>query len=251
MDVCSVFGSATLGFALTVCLVLVLPALQLRKSLHQPLTPSPPRMARYLRAILRAVIPLLFLAIDVWWSARPLASLGLDFPVSPRGKLGLVVAVVLIAGLSLTAWLQMRRLAGATLAAYRAKLADNDMFPHSTKELVVFVILALVVGIAWEVLYRGFLLLVLTPLVGLTGAICTAALAYGIAHGYKSRWQFLGSIASAFAFTIAYALTHSLWWLMLLHVFMGVFGGSISYWILGKNEFDSARSFAERAVQPR
>lgn len=68
----------------------------------------------------------------------------------------------------------------------------------------------------WEILYRGFILL-LTPNTGLPIAITISALAYGIAHGYRSPKQLIASIVSAFAFTIAYALTHSLWWLIVIH----------------------------------
>jgi len=72
----------------------------------------------------------------------------------------------------------------------------------------------------WEVLYRGFLLLVLTPVIGLPLAIAASALAYGIGHGYENPKQLIGSIISAFFFTIAYAWTQSLWWLILVHVFI-------------------------------
>ena len=66
-------------------------------------------------------------------------------------------------------------------------------------------------------LYRGFLLWWLTPLVGIIGAVVLASLAYGLAHGWKSRWEGLGSIASAFLFTIGFAVTGSLWWLIAIH----------------------------------
>lgn len=60
------------------------------------------------------------------------------------------------------------------------------------------------IGIGWELLYRGFLLLALAPWLGTWGAVVLAAVAYGAAQGYKSPGQ----------------LTGSLWWLMLLHVAM-------------------------------
>jgi len=70
----------------------------------------------------------------------------------------------------------------------------------------------------WEVLYRGFLLQLLPPIIGLPFAIVASALAYGIAHGYKNPKELIASIISAFIFTIAYAWTHSIWWLILIHV---------------------------------
>jgi hypothetical protein len=44
-----------------------------------------------------------------------------------------------------------------------------------------------------------------------------AATAYGGAHGFRDIRQFGGSVVSALAFTMGYALTHSLWWLILIH----------------------------------
>jgi membrane protease YdiL (CAAX protease family) len=49
-------------------------------------------------------------------------------------------------------------------------------------------------GAGWELLYRGFLLLVLTPSIGAWGAVAVSGLSYGAAHGYKNPKQF--SLAS-------------------------------------------------------
>jgi membrane protease YdiL (CAAX protease family) len=56
------------------------------------------------------------------------------------------------------------------------------------------------------------------------GAILVVATAYGLAHGLKSMPVLLGSLASALAFTIGYALTHNLWWLILLHTGLPLIG---------------------------
>lgn len=231
-------------FTLAACLILVLPALQWRKHLRKSAPMEISRGTRYMRTIATVAILLLVLAVDWWWAARPLAALGFDMPVSPRGKIGLVIAVVLIAAVVVGAWLSMRRMTGEKRAMYRTKFESNDLLPRTSAEFWTFMLVALVIGAGWEVLYRGFLLWLLSPLVGVIGAVCIAALAYGMAHGYKSRRQFVGSIVSAFAFTIAFALTHSLWWLMLLHTFVSAFGGLNSYRMFRSRAHDLA--FAER-----
>ncbi|HEY1837613.1 MAG TPA: CPBP family intramembrane glutamic endopeptidase [Rhizomicrobium sp.] len=48
-------------------------------------------------------------------------------------------------------------------------------------------------------------------------------------HGDKTWLRALSSIGTAFAFTIAYALTRSLWWPMLIHSFMGLYGAWSGY----------------------
>jgi len=95
--------------------------------------------------------------------------------------------------------------------------AAAAMMPQTVSERRLAVVAFVVIGVAWEVLYRGYLLWRLTPRLGLIGAIVVAALAYGLAHGVKTARQLGASLAAAFVFTIAYALTKSLWWLMIIH----------------------------------
>ena len=98
------------------------------------------------------------------------------------------------------------------------------MFPETSGEMRLFLLVSLAVGCGWEILYRGFLLLYLQPTTGLGGAVIIAAFAYGAAHGFKSPKQFAASIMSALAFTIGYAVTSNLWWLMLLHTGLMLLG---------------------------
>ena len=82
--------------------------------------------------------------------------------------------------------------------------------PRTGTELWQFMLMTFVLGAGWELLYRGFLLLVLAPMAGIAGAVILSSLAYGLAHGYQGPKQLAASIASAFVFTIGFALTQSL-----------------------------------------
>lgn len=93
----------------------------------------------------------------------------------------------------------------------------DDPFPRTTMERAGYVLFAFAAGSGWEILYRGFLLWFLTPLLGIIAAVGLAALAYGVAHGVKDRRMLMASIASALVFTVAFAMTRELWWLMLIH----------------------------------
>ena len=114
------------------------------------------------------------------------------------------------------------------------QVKGNDLLPESARDIRLFMLFVLMVGFGWEVLYRGFLLLYLPPHIGLPGAVVTAALAYGLAHGIKSRGQVIGSIIAAFAFTIGYVLTQNLWWLIILHVGLPLIGLAAN-WYRQKN----------------
>lgn len=201
---------AGLDVTLLIALVLLVPAWKLWRSLRGRNSPEPGRMVRYQRTIALSGFLFLLLTID-WISAdRPASDLGLAFPPSTFGMVGLGVAVTFI----ITMIVILRTRNGRNDPDAEAAEA---LLPQTPAERRLYVAFALAVGVGWELLYRGFLLWALTPLVGLVGAIIVASLAYGIAHGYKSRRLFIGSLISAFLFVGFYALTSSLWWLMLIH----------------------------------
>lgn len=196
-----------LDYALLAALLVLVPANSLWRSLS-PAKTKLPRMTRYGRTIAIVGVLLVLLAADWSSTGRDLASLGLDLPPSLPGLGGLAAAVVLIAAMIVMVRKGPRRGSEADAAA---------LMPQSSGERTVFILFALMVGIGWELLYRGFLLWALTPWLTLAGAIPVAAVVYGLAHGYQSRRLFVGSLISAFFFVGGYALTNSLWWLMLLH----------------------------------
>jgi hypothetical protein len=61
----------------------------------------------------------------------------------------------------------------------------------------------------WELLYRGYLLWLLPPLMGMPAAVILAAVAYGLGHGASDWRSVAGATVSSFLFTIAYALSGS------------------------------------------
>lgn len=214
-----------LGFA--VFLVLILPAWTLRKSLQK----DPPKRdkAAAQRSNMRLIsILLLILATLMLWSGRPAAALGLVLP--PLGLWCLGISAALFAALAIGNALWERSLKGEKLAQFEARMAQASAhMPATFDELKSFLILTVFLGCGWELLYRGFLMLVLTPLLGVYAAVVLAALAYGVAHGYHSKGQFVGSIVSAFLFTLAYVATGSLWWLMLVHTALPASMGLTAY----------------------
>ncbi len=203
---------------LAAALLLLVPGFNLWRSHRSRRTPPEDRLKRYWRTMGLAGALLLFLAIDWLLAERPLVLLGLAVRPSLAGWIGLAVAFVTLAALGL-------------LARRFRKSADEAtewdalvMLPQNATELRVFVLFAVVIGFAWEVLFRGFLLWFLTPLLGIVGAVLIAATAYGLAHGYKSPRQLIGSLVAALLFTAAYALTGSLWWLVVVHIGLPLLG---------------------------
>jgi membrane protease YdiL (CAAX protease family) len=160
--------------------------------------------------------------------------------VPEGGLVGLGIAVALFVALAIVEAVAKYKRAGRNDAKARQRLEGNELLPRNRQELILFLGFGLLAGCGWELLYRGFLIWFLVPRIGMVGATCVAALAYGAAHGYKTRGQFAGSMISAFAFTIAFVLSGSLWWLMLIHTMVALVGGINSYKLFSKGSGDVA-----------
>jgi membrane protease YdiL (CAAX protease family) len=211
-------------------LLVVLPVRALWRSRRtKTARPSRPRLRVYRDSARDVLVLLAVLAVSCWLQGRPPAALGFDVPLTPAGQWGLGVAILVLASLGIGSRLWEKKLSQAKRDEYDRLVQDNDTLPRTLPELRAFLVLGVVLGAGWEILYRGFLLLVLTPFTGTTGAVALSALAYGAGHGFDSRKQFVGSIVAAFVFTIAYALTHSLWWLIVLHAGVACSGGLSAY----------------------
>jgi len=165
---------------------------------------------RYARTSVEIAALLAALVLVAFLTGMTVEDLGLGWPPPRAGQIGLVIAALILGGLA-AAILLMTPSQSSRERAARAEL------PRGRRDTRLYLLFALAAGLGWELLYRGFLLWWLTPLIGLTGAVAAASVAYGLAHGWKSWGQGLGSIGSAFLFTIGFAVTGSLWWLIAVH----------------------------------
>lgn len=209
--------SLLLDPALAFYLVLILPGMHLWRSLRPADGPKRPRPQRYLATIRQIALLLLALALVCWWGGHSLPELGLGMP-STVGLWALAAALAILLALHYYGSRQMHKMDPAKRAEAIEKIRHEEGMPRTPEELRLFMLLALCIGAGWELLYRGFLVMALTPWIGIWGAAAVAAVAYGAAHGYRNARQFIGSIAMSLLFTVGYVLTQSLWWLMLLHV---------------------------------
>lgn len=206
-----------LDHLLAIALLLGVPARALWRSRATGRQVSP-KTIRYAQTIGLVIGLLSVLALDWVINHRAVALLGIGMPISTAALTGLAAAVAVLTIMALT---MPRR-----PAAQSAELdeAQRNMLPETPVERRLFVIFAVAVGFGWELLYRGFLLFYLLSIIGLIAAIIVSATAYGAAHGFKSWRQFAGSLAASFAFTIGYALTDNLWWLIVLHIGLPLIG---------------------------
>lgn len=203
----------------TLYLLILFPVQRLWHSRH-PAPRKPPRspFQSYWRQARFALGLLAALALVMLLGKHTVHDLGLAFPGSFAALCGMATACGVLLALHLAGRRMERRMTPAQRARQEAQLRGLPFtVPRTSFETAAYLAATVFMTAMWEVLFRGYLLLVLPPLTGLPLAVALAAVAYGAAHGYKNPRQFLGSIAASFAFTIGYALTGNLWWLIVLH----------------------------------
>lgn len=204
---------------LTLYLLVLFPLQRLWRSRHpSPRKPPPAPLQSYWRQGRFVLVLLVALVLVMWLGGRSASDLGLAFPDSPGAVWGLAAACGVLLALHLAGQRMERRMTPAQRAGQHAQLRNLPfVMPRTALDTAAYLAMSIVMTAAWEILFRGYLLLVVPPVTGLPAAIALAGVAYGAAHGYKNPQQFAGSIAASLAFTIGYALTGSLWWLIVLH----------------------------------
>ncbi len=204
-------------------LLVVFPLQNLRHTARpwpRPRPDKPPRppLQSYWRQGRFVLVLMLVLSLVMWTGRHSLDDLGLAFPTSAGAIGGLAVACLVMLAVHVIGTIMERSMTPTKRAEQAAQLRDLPLtMPRTPFEVAAYVVTMVGMTALWEVLFRGYALLILTPYLGLPAAIAVAAISYGAGHGYKNVRQFFGSIAMAFAFTIGYAITGSLWWLIVLH----------------------------------
>lgn len=222
--------------ALAFYLVFILPFRHVWRSIRPDDAPKRPITQRYLISMRDIGLMLLVLLAICRWNGYSAADMGLAAPTA-----GVPLWCLIAAAVAMTALLAGSAIQNARMAPAKAREAlekgRNTGMPGSAAELRLFFPLAVMLGAGWELLYRGFLLLVLTPYIGAWGAVLVSGLAYGAAHGYKNPKQFSLSVASALLFATGYLLSGSLWWLMLIHIVLPL-SGAFSMIQLQRRDFN-------------
>jgi CAAX protease family protein len=166
------------------------------------------------------------LVVFAWSKAgRPFSALGLDVPIGIAGRAGLVIDVVIAAYYLFT--VQFSRRSSVQLAATRERLrrlGHYDMLPQTLREFAIYPIAAVAGSTCEELLYRGFLIGTLTPLMGTAGAVLMSSALFGLGHAYQGRLGILRTTVIGLGLGIAFALTSSLWWLIIAHSVVNLSG---------------------------
>jgi membrane protease YdiL (CAAX protease family) len=168
-------------------------------------------------------------------NARSFGSLWLGAPSGWRAWAGFALPVgygvlVILQGLAIGNNVK-------ALTRLRAKLQPlRALIPHTPGEFQLFVPLAVTAGICEELLFRGYLVWVLTFWIGLIPAAIVSMIAFGLAHGYQGGKFGFRAFAVGVVLGVMALVTRSLLPSMLLHAAIDLGSGWITYAAMSRGE---------------
>jgi membrane protease YdiL (CAAX protease family) len=173
-------------------------------------------------------------ALVLWlWIANGVALSAVGFAVPTGWRLWVPLAlggafVLLQAGSAL----KLSRLS-APSDKLRAQLGDmGRIVPHVAGEMPAFVLMSITAGFCEELLFRGFLIWVLQPFVGLWIAAALALVLFALGHAYQGREGIVRTGLIGLVFTVIVIATQSLWPAIVLHAAVDAMGGLIGWLIV-------------------
>jgi CAAX protease family protein len=118
----------------------------------------------------------------------------------------------------------------------RFRMPDHatKMAPRTGSELGWWVVLSLSAGFCEEFLFRGYLIWVLQPLLGLWGAAACSVVVFGLAHSYQGPKGVLATGVLGALFTLVVLGLGSLWPAIALHALVDVGQGVVAWLVLRK-----------------
>lgn len=195
-----------------------------RKALSRP---KPSVVAQNWSVIVPSLVGSLVLLIGWHWMGRPYAALGLGLPIGKAGLFGLLFDVALL-GLFVYL-LFFRAISPARIAELREPSPGRDTLPETAGALALYSIAGVAAAICEELLFRGFLFWLLTPVIGVWGALLASSALFGLGHAYQGTSGIIRTTFIGLALGTGYALTHSLWWLMVMHVIVNLYTGLFAF----------------------
>jgi membrane protease YdiL (CAAX protease family) len=167
------------------------------------------------------------LVLFAWYSSgRPFSALGLDLPIGIPGRIGFGLDAVLVCYFAYKILLENQY--AERNASMQQRLDALHIMPQTRAEFLFWPVMALVASPFEELLFRGFLIWFFASLVGLWGAVLLSSALFGLAHAYQGWRGILRTGLIGLGFGAAYALTQSLWWLMVAHIVLNLYGGLLA-----------------------
>jgi len=172
------------------------------------------------------------LVLTLWIvRARPWSALWLGSVVPWRLSIGVVAAAIAVAFFLV----QLRKVQKAlvrpkAVASLRKQLEfANDLAPETSSERRGFWLLSITAGVCEEILFRGFLMWLITEWTGLIAAVIISSILFGCLHIYLGAAYVPKVTIVGLMFALVVVASGSLWPAIVIHAAMDLSSGEISF----------------------
>jgi len=221
-------------YAFAALFVLILPAYglweyrQLKRWIAEGL--PEPRLKSY--RLTMSVLWLLTITLMMVWTAtaRPWSVLGLELGV--RWWIGVVIIVVM-GGLTLKenrAILRDPKKAESMRARYEHL---GDLLPSNDQEGTWWVALSMTAGVCEELLFRGFLIALVSSVLNIWWAVGISSVIFGLNHAYQGVGGIMKTAIFGLLMAGMYQLTGSLWTPIVVHALIDLNSGYLGRRLMG------------------
>lgn len=214
-------------FALIAIVFLVVPLLSFRTGRALARDRRASLVPRYWQTIVKALAVAALVLVAWRYAGRPFSALGLDWPIGFRGRIGFAVDALIAAYYTYAMF--VRPIPGDRVALVRERLEKLRIVPETHEEFLVYPLMALVGSTMEELLYRGYLIWLFTPWVSVWGAAILSSLLFGLGHVYQGAPGIVRTGLIGLGFAVGYVVTGSLWWLIVAHILVNLFGGALAW----------------------
>jgi len=170
--------------------------------------------------------------VSLWlYERRPWALLRLSVPGGWRLwiSVALVLAVIVALGATIVRLARLRRRKRVKMRAQAVAHA-----PHTRYELAWWAAVSLSAGFCEELIFRGYLIWVLRPLVGLWGAAAFSLVVFAVAHAYHGVAGALATGVVGGLLTLVVLIFGSLWPAVAIHLLIDLQQGFAAWLVLQK-----------------
>ena len=182
----------------------------------------------------------LTLAIAALWLVykRPLPELGFGLETGTGFWIGLALTVV-GCGVLIVHLMTLLRNPEKLQASAKQFESVKAMFPHTSQEAKEFTALSITAGICEEIIYRGYLMLYITSILGIEAmwpAAILSSIGFGLGHTYQGPMGVLKVCLVGLVFAGLYLLTGSIWLVIILHTVMDLAFGNLGRAVIAAGE---------------
>ena len=169
--------------------------------------------------------------VALWvFEARAWAAVGLAVPHGWR----LWGAAALVAALAITSARRIAKIARSQRRRIAMGAGVERLVPHTSLELPRWIALSITAGCCEEFLFRGYLIWVFQPLLGLWGAAAFSIILFAAVHGYQGAKGAIAAGTVGSLLTLVVLAFGSLWPAIVMHALLDIGEGLVAWLVMRK-----------------